>query len=74
MRQESPFGDYVLVFRDWLRENPDEARNYETVKRTLAVQHASASDYDDYTRAKTAFLDRAQTRMAAGAGLDERTG
>jgi dephospho-CoA kinase len=59
----SPFADFVLAFRDWLRVNEDEARRYEQTKRALAAQHASADDYDDYTRAKTAFLDDAQARM-----------
>ena len=68
-RQDSPFAGYVLAFRDWLHVNPDEAREYEAVKRTLAEDHGSEHDYDDYTRAKTAFLDQAQTRMAAGTGL-----
>lgn len=62
-RADSPFADFVLAFRDWLRASPDNARRYEAVKRTLADRHADASDYDDYTRGKTAFLDEAQAEM-----------
>ena len=67
-RHDSPFAEYVTAFRDWLCANPDEARNYEAVKRSLAAEHGSATDYDDYTRAKTAFLDEAQTKMGQRTG------
>ncbi|WVH82439.1 hypothetical protein V1227_06690 [Lentzea sp. DG1S-22] len=38
-------------------------RRYEQVKRRLADEHAGASDYDDYTRAKTAFFGEVQPRL-----------
>ncbi len=62
-RSDSPFAAFVLNFRDWLRANPAEAQRYERQKRILAVEHAGASDYDDYTRAKTVFLDDIQGRL-----------
>jgi GrpB-like predicted nucleotidyltransferase (UPF0157 family) len=60
---DSPFAEYVVAFRDWLRAEPAEAAAYEATKRDLAARHADADDYDDYTRDKTAFLDAAQPRM-----------
>ncbi|MDI2032426.1 GrpB family protein [Saccharopolyspora sp. TS4A08] len=62
-RSDSPFAQFVVDFRDWLRHHPDQARRYEQIKRALAEQHAAASDYDDYTRAKSAFLDEIQPRL-----------
>lgn len=62
-RADSPFADFVVAFRDWLRASDDNARRYEHVKRELAAHHSHASDYDDYTRAKSDFLDRAQVEM-----------
>lgn len=56
-RADSPFARFVVDFRDWLRSHPEQARRYEEIKRGLAAEHAGGSDYDDYTRAKTAFFD-----------------
>lgn len=68
----SPFGRYTLWFRDWLRANPVERDRYQRVKAELAVAHARDADYDDYTRAKTAYLDKVQDRFEAWGRL--RTG
>ncbi|RDI24716.1 GrpB family protein [Lentzea flaviverrucosa] len=68
-RADSPFARWVVDLRDWLRCHPEQARRYEQIKRALADEHAGAPDYDDYTRAKTAFFDdvRPQVRdWAAG--------
>jgi dephospho-CoA kinase len=62
-RADSSFADFVLAFRDWLRADPAAAGEYERLKRALAEQHAGAADYDDYTRAKSEFMDRAQHAM-----------
>lgn len=62
-RADSPFAEFVVEFRDWLRHHPDQARRYEQIKRGLAEQHGDAPDYDDYTRAKTTFLNQIQPQM-----------
>ncbi|MGO4678912.1 GrpB family protein [Microbacterium sp. 2MCAF23] len=62
-RADSPFADFVVSFRDWLRADPEGRAEYERLKRSLAAVHAGADDYDDYTRAKSAFMDRAQAAM-----------
>lgn len=59
----SPFARFVVEFRDWLRHHPDEVRRYEQLKRALAQQHAGTPDYDDYTRAKTAYFDKIQPHL-----------
>ncbi|MDX3659968.1 GrpB family protein [Streptomyces sp. ID05-26A] len=66
-RADSPFARFVVDFRDWLRSNPEQARRYEDVKRGLAAAHAGEPDYDDYTRAKTAFFDEIQPRLRSWA-------
>lgn len=63
----SPFGRYTVWFRDWLRAHPDDARRYGEIKTELAARHADDSDYDDYTRAKTDYLDGVQARFEAWA-------
>ncbi|MDR6868572.1 dephospho-CoA kinase [Microbacterium resistens] len=60
---DSPFADFVVAFRDWLRRDEEARREYEALKRALAAEHADAADYDDYTRAKSRFMDAAQGRM-----------
>ncbi|WP_127817677.1 GrpB family protein [Microbacterium sp. CPCC 204701] len=60
---DSPFADFVLAFRNWLRDSSENVRRYEALKRALAAEYADAKDYDDYTRAKTEFMDLAQTEM-----------
>jgi GrpB-like predicted nucleotidyltransferase (UPF0157 family) len=43
-----------ILFRDYLRAHPDEARQYQELKRALAAQHIS--DMDGYIDGKTAFV------------------
>lgn len=62
-RADSPFARWVVDLRDWLRCHPEQARRYEQIKRALADEHAGAPDYDDYTRAKTAFFDDIQPQV-----------
>lgn len=62
-RSDSPWGEYVVAFRDLLRADPVERSRYEQVKRRLAAENAGKADYDDYTRAKTAFFDELQPKI-----------
>lgn len=59
-RTDSPWGRYTVLFRDWLRAHPDKAALYAATKQELADRHADDRDFDDYTRAKTAYFDRVQ--------------
>lgn len=59
-RADSPWGRYTVWFRDWLRAYPDQRERYEQTKRRLADANVGEDDYDDYTRAKTAFFDDVQ--------------
>lgn len=71
-RADSPWGLYTIWFRDWLRARPDARRRYEAVKRTLSAQQVGKADYDDYTRAKTAFFDDVQAEFEAWASVGSR--
>jgi GrpB-like predicted nucleotidyltransferase (UPF0157 family) len=59
-----------LFFRDYLRSHPDIAREYETIKRELAVMYVM--DKERYTDAKGPFVKsivrRAKEERAAAAG------
>ncbi len=46
-----------MWFRDWLRAEAGARRRYEALKRRLAADNVGKPDFDDYTRAKTAFFD-----------------
>ena len=59
-----------LLFRDRLRSDPDLARDYEAVKRDLAIAHAD--DRRAYTDAKGPFI-RAVIREARQHGARERS-
>ena len=61
----SPWGRYTVWFRDWLRAHPDARDRYAAFKARAAAEHAQDADYDDYTRAKTAFFDEVQERFEA---------
>jgi GrpB-like predicted nucleotidyltransferase (UPF0157 family) len=66
-RADSPFAEFVVLFRDWLRGNPEQADRYQQTKRRLAERHTGDGDYDDYTRSKSAFFDRTDDEMRAWA-------
>lgn len=55
-RADSPWANYTIWFRDWLRAHPDQRQRYERIKRTLSADNAGKTDYDDYTRAKSAYF------------------
>jgi GrpB-like predicted nucleotidyltransferase (UPF0157 family) len=50
----------TLAFRDYLREHPETAREYEALKRDLAAKFATTNDEsrEAYARAKTDFIER----------------
>ena len=50
----------TLAFRDYLREHPDAAREYEQLKRDLAMQLApiDRESRETYARAKTDFIEQ----------------
>jgi GrpB-like predicted nucleotidyltransferase (UPF0157 family) len=50
----------TLAFRDYLREQPAAAREYERLKQDLAMRLAATNreSRDAYTRAKTDFIER----------------
>jgi dephospho-CoA kinase len=66
-RSDSPWGHYTVWFRDWLRAHPDERDRYEATKRDFSARNAGKPDYDDYTRAKTAYFDLVQGSFVAWA-------
>ena len=47
----------TLAFRDYLREHPEAAREYESLKRELASRFPPGRA-DDYASAKTDFVER----------------
>ncbi|NIZ91362.1 GrpB family protein [Kineococcus rubinsiae] len=61
----SPWGRYAVWFRDWLRAHPEARDRYASFKAGVAAEHAGDADYDDYTRAKTAFFDEVQDQFEA---------
>ncbi|MDQ6874432.1 MAG: dephospho-CoA kinase [Actinomycetota bacterium] len=66
----SPGWRYPLLFRDWLRGVPAEARAYEAEKRRLAANYPLRENYTD---AKQPWFDAAAERMrdwAEGTGWE----
>lgn len=51
----SPFWQRLLLFRDYLRLHPEAARQYESLKRDLAVRFRT--DREGYTTAKKAYIE-----------------
>ena len=57
-----------LLFRDYLRADPGEARRYAVLKRDLADRYGG--DREAYTAAKSAYVDEIMTKAAQAAGSD----
>ncbi len=61
-----------LLFRDYLIEHPDVAREYETLKNRLAA--ASPTDRVAYTRGKTEFIAQITSRAKQCSGRTREGG
>jgi GrpB-like predicted nucleotidyltransferase (UPF0157 family) len=59
----SDFWERHLLFRDYLRENPREARDYYELKLRLVGEFGS--DREGYTEAKTEFIRSAEAKARA---------
>lgn len=66
---DSPWARDTLWFRDWLRANPDARDRYESVKRELSAQNRGKPDYDDYTRAKSAYFAEVRAAFVSWASV-----
>ncbi len=66
-RVEASNARYALLFRDWLRADPEARDEYAALKTALASAHRDDRDFDDYARAKDHWFDRAQGEMEAWA-------
>ncbi len=53
------FWKRTLLFRDFLLEHPDTAKDYATLKQELAVKFKN--DREGYTKAKTPFIENILT-------------
>jgi GrpB-like predicted nucleotidyltransferase (UPF0157 family) len=58
--QGGPEEQRTLAFRDYLRDHPGTAREYEQLKRHLAVQHVGddARSREAYSTGKSDFVER----------------
>lgn len=59
-RSNSDWWDQHVLLRDYLRDHPRVAREYESLKRYLAKSFRD--DRDDYTEAKTDFVTEVERR------------
>lgn len=67
----SPGWRFALLFRDWLRADPDSREDYASVKEALAGRFATDSDARRYAAAKEPWFAVAHRRAGEWA---ERTG
>jgi GrpB-like predicted nucleotidyltransferase (UPF0157 family) len=56
VKEESPHHQKHIIFRDWLRTHPEDARAYADLKIKLAEKHRN--DRVAYTDLKTGFIDK----------------
>ena len=59
----------TLAFRDYLRDRPDTAREYENLKRSVAARFATSDpeSREGYAREKSDFIERV-VALALGSG------
>jgi GrpB-like predicted nucleotidyltransferase (UPF0157 family) len=55
VESSSAFFREHLLFRDYLRAHPKDAKQYEGLKRVLAARHEN--DREAYTKSKTEFIE-----------------
>jgi GrpB-like predicted nucleotidyltransferase (UPF0157 family) len=63
-RADSPALREHILFRDFLRTNPEEVKQYERLKRALAARFAD--DRVAYQAGKASFIDAIMARIAKG--------
>ncbi len=68
---DSVFWRRQLAFRDYLRVHPETAREYDQLKRELAVQYGR--DRSGYTEAKSEFIRSVETQALAGENVWRNT-
>ncbi len=68
--QGCPEIDRMLLFRNWLRNNPSDCQLYERTKRELACQDWKYTQ--NYADAKTAVVEEIMVRAREAAGERER--
>lgn len=59
---DSPAWRRALLFRDWMREHPDEVAVYAELKQRLAREHAADGDTVEYTAEKQSWINAAFDR------------
>lgn len=66
-QSDGPGAEAALLFRDWLRANPDERDGYAAEKRRLAAVHSGGSEagHGDYPSAKEPWVAQAFRRARA---------
>lgn len=57
--QSSPAWRRALLFRDWMRANPDELAAYAEVKKRLAAEHADSGTVAGYAEDKQPWVNAA---------------
>ena len=62
----SEFWERHLLFRDWLRSHPEDAQEYDELKRGLADRFGR--DREGYTEAKGPFIEAVVVRARATTG------
>ena len=65
--EDTPGWRYALLFPDWLRANPAELADYESLKRKLSAQYIGDEDSANYADAKESWFDEAAVRVEAWA-------
>ncbi|EID55780.1 dephospho-CoA kinase [Saccharomonospora xinjiangensis XJ-54] len=57
--EDSPAWRRALLFRDWMRANPDEVAAYAELKKRLAAEHADSGTVAGYAEAKQPWINEA---------------